>query len=139
VRLNDGQTFSNFLDARKQQMDISLVSATVISWACTNAARIQPQDSNDEHLEGFVHASTLIRSGSLRRVLPEKQTTDAGEIVEVTFQEVHPCPGKHYMYHPTIRTFLEKTSLDPLVSDKRKRVDYRRSSANNLEIIQATT
>jgi hypothetical protein len=31
VRLHSGQTFSNLLDARKQQMDISLASATVIS------------------------------------------------------------------------------------------------------------
>jgi hypothetical protein len=45
--------------------------------------------------------------------------TDAGEIVEVTFEEVNPGPGKDYMYHPTIKTFLEETSLDPYVSDKR--------------------
>jgi hypothetical protein len=59
--------------------------------------------------------------------------------VEVTFQEVHPGPGKDYMYNPTIKTFLEETSLDPLVSDKRKREDYRGSSANTSETIQATT
>jgi hypothetical protein len=96
VRLNDGQTFSNLLDARKLQMDKALASVTVISWACTNTARIQPQDSNDEYLDSFAHASTLIRLGSLRRVLPEKQTTAAGEIVEVTFKEVQPGPGKDY-------------------------------------------
>jgi hypothetical protein len=51
--------------ARKQQMDISLASATVISWACTNTARIQAQDSHCENLEGFVHALTLVRLGLL--------------------------------------------------------------------------
>ena len=50
--------------------------------------------------------------------------TDAGEIVEAAFQEVKPGPGKDYMCHPTIKTFLEKTLLDLLASDKRKRVDY---------------
>jgi hypothetical protein len=42
-------------------------------------------------------------------VLPEKQVTDAGEIVEVTFEEVKPGPGKDYRCHPTIKTFLEET------------------------------
>jgi hypothetical protein len=48
-------------------------------------------------------------------VLPEKQITDAGEIVEVTFEEVKPGPGKDYRCHPTKgvipvsshKTFLE--------------------------------
>ena len=42
------------------------------------------------YLGGFVHASTLIRLGSLKRVLQEKHHTDAGKIVEVAFQEVKP-------------------------------------------------
>ena len=139
VRLKHGQTFSDLLDARKPQMDTALPSETVISWACTNTARIQSQDPNGGHFEGFVHASTHIRLGSLSRVLPEKQTTDAGDIVDVTFEEVNPGPGRDYMSHSTIKTFLEETSLDPHVSDKRKRVDYRGSSANVSEIIQAKT
>ena len=69
----------------------------------------------------------------MRRVLTEKQTTDAGDIVDVTFEEVNPGPGRDYMSHSTINTFLEETSLDPHVSDKRKRVDYRGSSANKME------
>jgi hypothetical protein len=48
-------------------------------------------------------------------VLPAEQITDAGEIMEVTFEEVKPGPGKDYRCHPTIKTFLEETSLDPLV------------------------
>ena len=67
-----------------------------------------------------MHASTKIRLGSLKRVFPEKQETYAGEIVEEAFQEVKSGPGKVYMCHPMIKTFLEKTLLDPLASDKRK-------------------
>ena len=68
-----------------------------------------------------MHASTNIRLGSLQRVLPEKQGTDAVEIVEVAFQDVKPGPDKDYMCHPTVKAFLEKSSLDPLALDKRKR------------------
>jgi hypothetical protein len=44
-----------------------------------------------DYLEGFVHALIHIWLGSLRRVLQEKYTTDAGKIVEVTFEAVNPC------------------------------------------------
>ena len=104
----DGQTFANLLDARKQQLDTSLASASVISLACTNTAPFEFQDCDGMYLEGFVHASTLIRLGSLKRVFPEKQSTDldAGEIVEAAFAELKPSPGKDNMCHPTIKTFL---------------------------------
>ena len=36
VRLKDGQTFLNLLDLRKQQLETSLASASVISWACAD-------------------------------------------------------------------------------------------------------
>ena len=127
----DDQSFSNVLDARNQQLETSLASASVISWACANTTLPETQDSNCVYVEGFVHSLTLIRLGSLKRVLPEKQDTDAGEIVEAAFQEVKPGPGKDYMCHPTINTFLEKSSLDLLASDQRNRVDYRGSSASN--------
>ena len=91
----------------------------------TNTAPFEFQDCDGVYFEGFVHAPTLIRLGSLKHVFPEKRTTDAGEIVEAAFAEVKPDPSKDYMCHPTIKTFLEETSLDPLASDKRKRLDYR--------------
>jgi hypothetical protein len=82
------------------------------------------QYSNGGYFEDFCQASIPIRLGSLKRVLPNQTATDAGEmiaeIVRVTFEE---------MFHPKIKTFLEETSLDPLASDKRRRVDYRGSSA----------
>jgi hypothetical protein len=42
----------------------------------------------------------------------------------VIFESLKRCSGKDYMCHPTIKTFLDKTSLDLLVSDKRRLVDY---------------
>ena len=93
----------------------------------------------DWGLEGFVHASAPIRLGSLKRVLPKKLITEAGEIMKTHFQAVKPGPGNNYMHHPNIKKFLEETSLDPLASDKRKRVDYRASSASNQKIIHAKT
>ena len=139
VCLQDGQTFSNLLDERKQQLETSLASASVISWACVHPSPLAFQDLDGMYLEGFVHASTLIRLGSLQRVLPKKLKTAAFEIMFTHFEEVKPGPGKNYMCHPTIKSFLEETSLDPLASDKRLRVDYRGSSASHLEIIQAKT
>ena len=88
VCLTDSQTFSNFLDARRQQLETSLASAIVISWACADTTPLESQHSNCVILEGFVHASTEIRLGSLKLVLQEKQETDAGEIVEAAFQDV---------------------------------------------------
>jgi hypothetical protein len=55
----------------------------------------------------------------------------------MTFEEVHPGPCKDYMYHHTIKKFLEDILLDPLVSDKKKHMDYRGSSVNHTEIIRA--
>jgi hypothetical protein len=55
----------------------------------------------------------------------------------VTFEAVKPDPCKDYMCQPTIKTFLDETALDPLVSDKRKRVGYRGSSTRTLEVILA--
>ena len=108
IFLKDGQTFSNLLDARKQQLETTLASASVISWAFEDTTLLESQDSKCVVLEGFVHASTKIRLGSLKRVFPEKQETYAGEIVEEAFQEVKSGPGKVYMCHPMIKTFLEK-------------------------------
>ena len=64
----------------------------------------------------------------LKRVLPENCLTYAGDIIQDVFEEIKPGPGHNYMEHPTIKTFLTETSLDPLASNKRFRVDYRESS-----------
>jgi hypothetical protein len=54
VRFKNGQSFSDLLDARKQEIETTLASATINLWACTNTARIQTQNY-------IVHAATLIR------------------------------------------------------------------------------
>ena len=96
VRIKDGQTFSNLLDARKLQLETSLPSASVISWAHANTARdrVDSQDLNSMYLKGFVHALTLIRLGSLKRVLQAKMVTEAGEIMEA-----RPRQGLHGASH----------------------------------------
>ena len=95
--------FSNLLDARKKQLKNSLAMVSVIRWACRDPAVLNLQDLDCVHVEGFVHASTQIRLGSLQRVLPEKQITDAGEIVQAAFEIVNPGPGKGHLYHLTIK------------------------------------
>ena len=72
-------------------------------------------------------------------MLPENRMTDAGEIIQVAFEEVHPGTCNYYMDHPSIQKFLDETSLDPLTPDKRKRIDYRGSHANDLELVHTKT
>ena len=96
VRLDNGGDFSEVLNARKQQLERSHSTVSVISWvACP--------DSGSENLdaqlyEGFVHngSSKQIPMGTLKRVLPEKVVSDAVEIIQATFEEIHPGSGKHY-------------------------------------------
>ena len=94
VRLDDDRDFSNVLDARKQQLESSLSTDSVISWAAC-------QDSNSsenpgaQQYEGFVHdgSSNQIRIGTSKCVLPEKVVSDAVEIIQATtFEEIHPGP-----------------------------------------------
>ena len=75
----------------------------MIRWACRDPAVLDSQDLDYVHVDGFVHSSTQIRLGSLQRVLPEKQITAAGEIVQAAFEIVNPGPGKGHLYHLTIK------------------------------------
>ena len=54
------------------------------------------------YTEGFVQASTAIWLGSLKHVLPKHKMTDAGEIIQVTFEEVLPGPDNDYIFHSTV-------------------------------------
>ena len=100
----DGKTFSDLLNARKKQLDASLATASVITWAFADTAGLGSQNLDCMYIEGFVHASTTIRLGSLERVLPEHKMTDAGEIIQATFEEVlsaspWPRQGLHIPSH----------------------------------------
>ena len=77
------------------------------------------------YIESFVHASTAIWLGFLKSVSPENQMTDAGEIMQATFEVVPPDPGNDDIFRPTIKKFLDETSLDLLTVDKQKRESYR--------------
>ena len=93
---------------RKQQLETSLAAASVISWAYVNTTLYQNQDSNCKYLEGFVHASTNIRLGSLQRVLPEKQETDAAKSWKWPFKKSRGCRA---MIHT--RTGFPRTPYGP--------------------------
>ena len=80
-----------------------------------------------------MHNSTPIGLESLKDLFPENQKMNSGEIIHAAFHEVHPG-RKDYMNHPSIKKFLQETSLDPLASGKRERVDYCGSSACEWEI-----
>ena len=133
VRLKNGHTFSTFLDARKEKIDRCFRTGSVVSWACASAAGLVAKDLECAHLEGFVHNSTPIGLESLKDLFPENQKMNSGEIIHAAFDEVHPG-RKDYMNHPSIKKFLQETSLDPLASGKRERVDYCGSSACEWEI-----
>ena len=36
--------------------------------------------------------------------------SDAGEIIQVAFEEVHPGPGNDYADHPSIQKFIDEIS-----------------------------
>ena len=125
VLSKDDKTFPDLLNALKKQPDTSLATAPVITWAFADNAGLESQSLDGVYIESFVHASTSIRLGLLKRVLPENQMTDAGEIMQATFEEVPPDPGNDYIFSPTIKKFLDETSLDLLTVDKQKRENYR--------------
>ena len=85
LRSKDGKTFS-VLNARKKQLDTSLATASVITWAFADTAGLKSKSLDGVYIEGFVHTSTAIRLGSLKRVLPEHKMTDAGKITSLFTQ-----------------------------------------------------
>ena len=58
-------------------------------------------------------------------MLPENRMMDAGEIIQVAFEEVNPGPCNDYMDHPSIQKFLDETSLDPLTPDRLQRIQCK--------------
>ena len=58
----DGQILSGVWNARKKQLDTSLATVSVITWAaCEETAGLELQDVDDVYLEDFVHTSTQIK------------------------------------------------------------------------------
>ena len=69
----DGKTFLNLLNARKKQVDTSVATASVITWAFADHAGLKWKDLDWVYIKGFVHASTAMRLGLLKRLLSEYQ------------------------------------------------------------------
>ena len=67
--------------------------------------------------------------------------SDAIEIIQATFQEIHPGRGNDYTEHPIIKKYLEETTLDPLACSMKKRLrkDFRGSSAIIFQINASKT
>ena len=128
VRLRHDRNFSDLLKAREheQQIGSCLDSASDISWA---RSQTESETPGTPRLEGFVHdgSSNKITLNSLKRLLPEEEMTDAGEIIKTLFEEVKPGRGNNFKDCPKIRTFLKATTLN-LLEGKRLRVDFRGSS-----------
>ena len=64
--------------------------------------------------------------GKLKRVLPEKVVSEAVEIIQVTFKEIHhdPSCGNHYAEIPSLKSILKRPfwSLDPLACSVKKKI-----------------
>ena len=134
--------FSDVLNTRKQQLEHSLSTVSVISWAACPDSN-SSENSGTQQYEGFVHdgSSNKIRMGTLKRVLPEKVVSEAVEIIQATFEEIHPGRGNHYAEHPIIKKYLEETTLDPLACSVKKRLrkDFRGSSTIIFQINASKT
>ena len=57
--LKDGQAFSNLLKAHMKQLDISIGTASVITWAFADTAGLRTQD-RVAYIWSFMNASFLI-------------------------------------------------------------------------------
>ena len=71
MRLDDDRDFSEVLNARKKQLERSLSTVSVISWAASQKS--ESQHLGARRIEGFVHdgSSNHIRLGCMKRVMPE--------------------------------------------------------------------
>ena len=125
VRLEDDRDFSDVLDARKQQLERSLSTVSVAACQDSNSS----ENSGAQQYEGFVHngSSNQFRMGTLKHILHEKVVSDAIEIIQGIFEEIHPGRCNHYTEHPNIKKYLEETPLDPLACNIKK--DYEKTFA----------
>ena len=94
-------------------------------YAFADIPGLESQSLDGVYIEGFVHASTAIqlRQRSQAGIV---QTFSAWELNDWLWPnpvKVLPAsvPGNGYIFHPTIKTSLDETSLDLLAVDKRRR------------------
>ena len=73
------------------------------------------QDLDCVHLEGFVHNSTQILFGSLIRVLPENQMTDAGEIIQTSTYHKSIQANTYEFFNKNISQCIPKQTTMPII------------------------
>ena len=106
--LDNGKDSSDILNTSKQQLECSLSTVLVTSWAACQeseseyfgAWQVEGFVHEAEHfgawqVEGFVHDSSLnqtgvfeTRLGCLKHVLLEKPLSDTGEIIQAAFEVI---------------------------------------------------
>ena len=118
-------TFKFLLDSQKDFLDKWLGPVETISFSCSCLSGTGPLTFS---VEGFVHGRGQMGRCSLNKWLPTNHT----DLKAIRFDAVYPGNGQlnpRYTKEPTIKAFLDKTTLEPSVDGKRLRVDYRGSSA----------
>ena len=119
-------TVKALLDSRKKRQEECLGVADTITFTCSELSVTEPRTIS---VQGFVHGNGKIGECSLKQWLP---TNHIPELKEITFEAVHPGHGQldpRYRKHPTIKKFLDETSLEPSVVGNRLRFDFYGSSA----------
>ena len=117
-------TLKALLDSRNDSREQWLPAAETISFSCSDLSGTGPLTFS---VEGFVHGREKIGCCSLNKWLPMNHT----DLKEIKFDAVYPGNGQlnpRYTKEPMIKTFLDKTTLEP-VDSKCLRVDYHGSTA----------
>ena len=123
-------TFKAILDSQKDcgNQDKWLGSAETISFSSSDLSGTGPWTFD---VEGFVHGRGKIGSCSLNQWLSTNHHTD---LKAIKFDAGYPWNGQlnpRYTKEPTIKAFLDKTTIEPSVDGKLLRVDYHGSSAEH--------
>ena len=121
-------TVKALFDSRKQRQEECLGAADIITFTSA-LLETEPSSASTISVEGFVHGNGKIGECSLKQWLPMNHIP---ELKAIDFEAVHPGNGQldpRYRKHPTIKKFLDETSLGPSVHGKRLRFDFYGSSA----------
>jgi hypothetical protein len=119
-------TFKAILDSQTDTQKKWLAPVETISFSSSELSGTGPWTFS---VEGFVHGRGKIGGCSLNQWLSTNHT----DLKAIKFDAVYPGNGQlqpRYTKEPTIKTFLDKTTLEQSVDGKQLRVDYLGSSAD---------
>ena len=114
------------LESRKERQEECLSVADTITFTCSDLSESEPRTIS---FEGFIHGYGKIGGCSLNQWLPMNHIP---ELKAIEFEAVYPGHGqldRRYRKYPTIKKFLDETSLEPCVDGKLLRFDFLGSSA----------